>query len=321
MSAKSATSNQRAQLYLAGIGERAKVWLEALTEVAPQIEIIDHPPSEAERASIHYALSWKPKPGELAALPALRAIFGLGAGVDGILADTTLPANVPLVRMVEPGLTQGMVEYCLWQVLYHHRRFWETEEAQRRRHWLDQYYPAPWDRSVGIMGLGEIGRAVAAQLTSFKFKLRGWSRGRKDLPGIESFAGTEALPDFLSRCDILVCLLPLTPETRGLLNADLFAYLPRGAAIINAGRGAQLNEADLLAAMRDGQIGSASLDVFQTEPLPAGHPFWQQERLFITPHNASLTDPKAAARLISQQIENDRAGLPLQHLVDRQRGY
>ena len=321
MNTGSTTNNQRPQLYLAGIGERGAVWREALAAVAPQIEIIDHPPTETERTTIHYALSWKPQPGELAALPHLRAIFGLGAGVDGILADTTLPTNVPLVRMVESGLTQGMVEYCLWQVLYHHRRFWETEEAQRQHHWLDQYYPAPWDRCVGIMGLGEIGRAVAAQLTSFKFNLRGWSRSRKDLPGIDSFAGLDALPDFLSACDILVCLLPLTPETRGLLNADLFAQLPRGAAIINAGRGAQLNEADLLAAMRSGQIGSASLDVFQTEPLPVDHPFWRQARLFITPHNASLTDPKAAARLIARQIENDRAGLPLQHLVDRQRGY
>jgi glyoxylate/hydroxypyruvate reductase A len=313
--------HDRAQLYLAGIGDRATVWRQAFNEVAPEIDIIDRSPTAAEQATIDYALAWRPDPDALNSLPSLRAIFGLGAGVDGILADRSLPAAVPLIRMVEPGLTQGMVEYCVWQTLYHHRRFWETEAAQRQHHWLDQYYPAPWDRCVGIMGLGEIGRAVAAQLVTFKFKLRGWSRGEKQIAGLDCFAGQAGLPDFLSGCDILLCLLPLTAETRGLLNAELFAHLPQGAALISAGRGAQLNEADLLAAMQSGQIGSASLDVFQTEPLPADHPFWRQPRLFITPHNASLTDPRSAARLIAQQIQNDRAGQPLMHVVDRSRGY
>lgn len=313
--------NNRAQLYLAGIGDRAAIWRQAFNDVAPEIDIIDHTPTAAEQATIEYTLAWRPDPDVLNNLPALRAIFGLGAGVDGILANRSLPTKVPLIRMVEPGLTQGMVEYCIWQTLYHHRRFWETEAAQRQHQWLDQYYPAPWDRCVGIMGLGEIGHAVAAQLTAFKFKLRGWSRSEKQIAGIDCFAGQAGLPDFLSGCDILICLLPLTAETRGLLNADLFALLPRGAALINAGRGAQLNEADLLAAMQSGQIGSASLDVFQTEPLPADHPFWRQPRLFITPHNASLTDPQSAARLIAQQIQNDRAGQPLMHIVDRSRGY
>lgn len=314
-------ASNRPQLFLAGIGDRSTVWRQAFNAVAPEIEIIDHDPTAAEMATIDYALAWRPKSDILKKLPALRAVFGLGAGVDGILADRSLPDTVPLIRMVEPNLTRGMVEYCIWQVLYHHRRFWETEEAQRRHHWLDQYYPAPWDRCIGIMGLGEIGRAVADHLTAFKFKLRGWSRGEKQITGIDCFAGMAALPDFLSGCDILLCLLPLTAETRGLLNADLFAQLPRGAALINAGRGAQLNEADLLVAMRSGQVGSASLDVFQTEPLPADHPFWGQERLFITPHNASLTNPQSAARLIAQQIKNDKAGLPFQHVVDRGRGY
>jgi glyoxylate/hydroxypyruvate reductase A len=308
-------------LYFAGIGSRAAEWHRVFAEVAPELRLVDHLPPEPERAGMRYALAWKPKPGELQQLPNLQAIFGLGAGVDGILADPTLPAGVPLVRMVDPGLTQGMVEYCLWQVLYHHRRFWETEDAQSRRHWAEQYYPAPWDRSVGIMGLGEIGQAVAAHLTTFKFKLRGWSRSAKKVDGVDCFAGPESLPAFLSACDIVLCLLPLTTETRGLLNADFFAHLPMGAAIINAGRGAQVNEADLLAAMKSGRIGSATLDVFQTEPLPADHPFWQQERLFVTPHNASFTDAKAAATAIRQQILDHAAGKPLQHVVDRRRGY
>jgi glyoxylate/hydroxypyruvate reductase A len=314
-------SGDRTQLFFAGIQDRSDSWRQVFAEVAPEIVVIDHPPSDAERASIQYALAWKPPAGALAALPALRAIFGLGAGIDGILADPTLPANVPLVRMVEPGLTQGMVEYAVWQVLYHHRRFWETEAAQRRHDWLDQYYPAPWERGVGILGLGEIGRAVVAQLRGFKFNLRGWSRSPKQLPDIDCYAGSAALPEFLAGCDILLCVLPLTAETRGLLNADLFGHLPMGAAIINAGRGAQLNEADLLAAMRSGRIGSATLDVFQQEPLPPAHPFWRQERLFITPHVASITDAHAAARIIAEQIRHDMAGQPLRHVVDRARGY
>lgn len=315
------SGNEKVQLYFAGIHERTPTWRQIFAELAPGISIIDQLPPPAQRAAVQYALAWKPKSGELTSLPGLRAIFGLGAGVDGILGDPTLPTNVPLIRMVEPGLTHGMVEYAAWQVLYHHRRIWETEAAQQRHHWLDQYYPAPWDRCVGIMGLGEIGRAVAGQLTGFKFKLRGWSRQQKNLPGVDCFAGPAALPEFLASCDILLCLLPLTPETRGLLNADLFAHLPMGAALINAGRGAQLNEADLLTAMQSGRIGSATLDVFQTEPLPSDHPFWRQERLFITPHVASITDARAAARIIAEQIANDQAGRPLTHVVDQMRGY
>ncbi|HEX9448520.1 MAG TPA: glyoxylate/hydroxypyruvate reductase A, partial [Dongiaceae bacterium] len=307
-------NGDRVQLYFAGIQDRTDSWRQVFAEIAPDIAVVDRAPSDAERATIQYALAWKPAAGILASLPALRAIFGLGAGVDGILTDPTLPTNVPLVRMVEPGLTRGMIEYAVWQVLYHHRRFWETAAAQRQHRWLDQYYPAPWDRCVGVMGLGEIGRAIAGQLQAFKFKLRGWSRSPKELPGVECYARPDALPAFLAGCDILLCLLPLTPETRGLLNADLFAHLPMGAAIINAGRGAQLNEADFLAAMRNGRIGSATLDVFQTEPLPTDHPFWRQERLFVTPHVASITDARAAARIIAEQIREDQAGRPLQHV-------
>ena len=308
-------------LYFAGIGDRTALWQDVFRAIAPEITVIDRDAAPEEKARCRYALAWKPKPGELTALTGLQAIFGLGAGVDGILADQSLPQKVPLIRMVESGLTQGMVAYCLWQVLYHHRRFWETEAAQSQRHWLDQYYPAPWDRTIGVMGLGEIGQAVATQLTAFKFKLRGWSRTAKTIDGVTCFAGAAQLPAFLEDCEILLCLLPLTAETRGFLNADFFAHLPMGAALINAGRGAQLNEADLLAAMRSGRIGSATLDVFQTEPLPAEHPFWRQERLFITPHNASFTDPKAAAKTIHRQIIDHKAGLPLRHVVDRARGY
>ncbi len=309
------------RLYFAGINDRTPSWRTVFADLAPEIGVVTAADIGNNRAGIRYCLAWKPAPGELAALPDLKVIFSLGAGVDGILADPTIPPQVPIVRMVEPGLTKGMVEYAVWQVLYHHRRLWEVEEAQTRGHWLDQTYPAPWDRTVGIMGLGEIGEATARQLASFQFKLRGWSRSRKAIEGLESFAGPEELPAFLAGCEILLCLLPLTPETRGMLNADLFAHLPAGAALINAGRGAQLNEADFLAALQSGKIGSATLDVVQTEPLPAGHPFWRQPRLFLTPHIASITDAGAAVMALRRQIADAEAGRPLQHLVDRSRGY
>jgi glyoxylate/hydroxypyruvate reductase A len=315
------TGSSQQRLYFAGINDRTPSWRSVFAEQAPEITVVSAADAGDDRSDIRYCLAWKPRPGELTTLPNLKVIFSLGAGVDGILADDTIPAHVPIIRMVEPGLTQGMVEYVLWQVLYHHRRMWEVEDAQRRGQWLDQTYPAPWDRVVGIMGLGEIGEAAARQLAQFQFKLRGWSRSAKKIDGVECFAGAGGLRDFLTGCEILVCLLPLTPETRGILNADLFADLPAGAAVINAGRGGQLNEADLLAAMQAGRIGSATLDVFQTEPLPAGHPFWRQPRLFITPHIASITDAGAAVQVIRQQIADIEAGRPLQHLVDRARGY
>ncbi len=238
----------------------------------------------------------------------LKAIFCLGAGVDRLLADTDLPRDVPLVRMVEPELTRGMVEYVLWQCLYHHRKVWELEAAQSCATWRPHTYPAPWDRTIGILGLGELGAAAAEKLVEFGFQVRGWSRSPKSLPKVESFAGLGQLPAFLSKCEILVCLLPLTAETRGILNAALFAQLPRGASLINAARGGHLVEADLLPAMASGQIVAATLDVFEKEPLPADHPFWSAERLYITPHNASITDPRSAAWRIAKQIAKFEAG-------------
>jgi glyoxylate/hydroxypyruvate reductase A len=171
------------------------------------------------------------------------------------------------------------------------------------------------------MGLGTLGEAVARRLKSFGFETRGWSRSAKAIDGVTVFAGTDRIADFLDGLEILVCLLPLTPETRGILNADLFRHLAKGAGLINVGRGAQLNEADLLQALDSGQLAGASLDVFATEPLPEGHPFWRHPRILVTPHLASDVDPESAARAIKQQIDRLEAGLGLEHLADRKRGY
>jgi len=264
---------------------------------------------------------WRPVPGLAAALPDLKAVFCFGAGVERLLVNPDLPAHVPIVRMVEPGLTQVMTEYILWQTLRHHRRIWELEEAQAEGRWAPHWYPAAWDRPIGILGLGELGQAAARKLLDFDFPLRGWSRHRKDLAGVQSFAGAAELPDFLRGLQILICLLPLTPETTGILRAEHFAHLAPGASLINAGRGGHLVEADLLPALDSGQLQAASLDVFSREPLPPDHPFWRHPRIFMTPHNASDTNPASGLREISRQISRHRSGLPLEHVADRQRGY
>jgi glyoxylate/hydroxypyruvate reductase A len=308
------------KLLFVGGEEHAAPWVDAFAELAPEIDFQVLRPGQ-DVSGISYCLAWKSAPDVWLRLKDLQVIFCLAAGIDRLLADATLPRDIPLVRMVEPELTRGMVEYVLWQCLYHHRQAWELEAAQSCGEWRPHVYPAPWDRSIGIMGLGEMGAAAAAKLVEFGFKVRGWSRSPKSLPKVESFAGRDQLPAFLSGTEILVCLLPLTPETRDILNAALFAQLPKGASLINAGRGAQLVEADLLAAMASGQIGAATLDVFATEPLPPEHPFWKTERLYVTPHNASDTDPRSAARRIAKQIARYEAGEKLDNIVDRARGY
>ncbi|HET6160761.1 MAG TPA: glyoxylate/hydroxypyruvate reductase A [Dongiaceae bacterium] len=309
----------RALLFL-GARDRTDSWTEAFAEIAPEIDFQPHVPGQ-DLSTIPYCLVWRAAPGIWPALKTLKVIFGLGAGVDRLLADPSLRRDVPLVRMVQPELTRGMVEYVLWQCLFHHRKVWELEAAQSCAAWRPHVYPAPWDRTIGIMGLGELGAAAAEKLAEFGFKVRGWSRSPKSLPKVESFAGQDQLPAFLSKTEILVCLLPLTPETHGILNAALFAQLPRGASIINAARGGHLVEPDLSAAMASGQIAAATLDVFETEPLPQDHPFWSTERLYITPHNASITDPRSAAWRISKQIARFEAGEGLENVVDRMRGY
>ncbi|HEX6120045.1 MAG TPA: glyoxylate/hydroxypyruvate reductase A [Dongiaceae bacterium] len=307
-------------LLFAAAGERAESWAEAFAEVAPEIQFQPHQPGQ-DVSGIPYCLVWRAAPGLWPAMKNLKIVFGLGAGVERLLADPDLPRNVPLVRMVEPELTRGMVEYVLWQCLFHHRKVWELEAAQSCATWRPHTYPAPWDRTIGIMGLGELGTAAAEKLVEFGFQVRGWSRSPKSVPKVESFFGQDQLPAFLAKTEILVCLLPLTPETRGILDASLLARLPRGASLINAARGGHLVEADLSAAMAAGQITAATLDVFETEPLPDDHPFWSTERLYITPHNASITDPRSAAWRIARQIERFEAGERLESVVDRARGY
>ena len=307
------------KLVLSDTGADFGVWQSAFRTGAPKIALV-HDTGEA-LPGIRYCMTWKPMRDLYRRMPDLVALFVLGAGVERFLADASMPPQIKIVKMAEPGLTQAMEQYVLWQVLNHHRRFWELEAAQREAKWIDQSYPAPWERKVGVLGLGTLGEAVARLLAEFGFATRGWSRGAKSIDGVQCFAGAETLDRFLDGVEILVCLLPLTDETRGILNADLFAKLAPGAGLINVGRGAHLNESDLIPALDGGRLAAASLDVMSVEPLPAGHPFWKHPRIFLTPHLAADVDPVTSAVAIERQIARFEAGRPLEHVAERTRGY
>lgn len=300
--------------------DRVDLWRDALARHMPELEFRDwDAPGAAEE--IEFALVWKPPRGVLRTFPNLKAVFSLGAGVDHLFTDPDLPDGVPVVRMIEPELTRGMVEYVVLHVLRHHRRQHDFEAQQRAGIWEMLVTPPTPSRRVGIMGLGVLGGTAARALVSLEFDVAGWSRTAKAIPGVESFHGTDGLRPFLARTDILVCLLPSTRVTENILNAGLFAALPRGASLINAGRGRQQVEADILAALETGQLSEATLDVFQIEPLPGNHPFWRHPRVTVTPHNASVTDPDSAGRQVVENIRRFRRGEPLANVVDPKSGY
>jgi glyoxylate/hydroxypyruvate reductase A len=266
-----------------------------------------------------------PPAGLLATLPNLRAIFSLGAGVDHLLADPALP-DVPIARIVDPDLTMRMREYVTLHVLLHHRRQRLYEAQQRERRWLDHEQPAANEVSIGIMGLGELGRDAAATLTQLGFNVSGWSRTPKNIAGVETFHGEDGVDAFLARSEILVVLLPNTPTTQGLLNLRLLRKLKRdgalgGAYLINAGRGNLQVDADVLAALDEGSLAGASLDVFPIEPLTKDSPLWSHPKVFITPHNAAASVARTLVGNVLTQIENFEAGYPLRNLVDRKAGY
>lgn len=297
-----------------------EAWRKPLLAADPAMDL-RYWPDTGPVEDIEYALVWLPKPGDLRRYPNLKVIFNLGAGVDKLLADKTLPEHVPIVRLVDPGLTAGMSEYVLLHALRYHRSLPELEAQQHRREWRQRLYPLAKHRKIGIMGLGVLGADAAAKLRALDFDVAGWSQSPKSLPGVTSFHGTDGLAPFLARSEILVCLLPLTAETRGILDARLFARLPKGAFLINAARGQHLVDADLLAALESGQIAHATLDVFHTEPLPTDHPFWSHPKVTVTPHVASLTQPETAIPVVLDGIRRHKAGLPIPNTVDLKRGY
>jgi glyoxylate/hydroxypyruvate reductase A len=283
-------------------------------------------PDAGDVEDIRYALVWQPEPGVLRSLPNLEAIFSIGAGVDHIFADPELP-QVPVVRFVDPNLTMRMSEYVCLHVLLHERRMTEYLAQQRESTWLELWpQPAADEVRVGVMGLGMLGQDAVKKLAMLGFPTAGWSKSPKEIPDVECFTGADGLEAFIARTHVLVSLLPLTPETTGILNAKLLAGLAKdgrlpGPVLINAGRGGLQVEADILAALESGDLWAASLDVFEEEPLSASSPLWQHPRLIITPHNASISDGRAVCRYVIDQIAAYEKGMPLENVVDPQRGY
>lgn len=290
-------------------------------------EVIDlaHPSSRGRNLSgIDYAVVWRPSADLFARAADLKAVFSGGAGVDHVLEAPGLP-DVPLVRFVDRSLTTRMSEWIVMQCLMHLRQV-EAYEAQRReRVWRERAQPEARDVTVGIMGLGVLGLDAARKLGALGFNVIGWSRTKKDVEGIETYDAS-GLDAFLGKTDFLVGLLPLTAETRGIVNAALFGRLnrkgPFGAPVfINAGRGGSQVEADIVAALEKGVLHGASLDVFEREPLPLESPLWTMKRVFMTPHMAASSDVGALFAHVESQIGRFESGLPLEHVVDRQAGY
>jgi glyoxylate/hydroxypyruvate reductase A len=300
--------------------DSAARWRAQLTRLTRELEVRVWP-EIGNPAEIEHALVWRPEPGFLASLPNLKLILSLGAGVDHLLGDPQLPRHLPIVRLVDPHMTDAMSEYVVLQVLRLHRRDLDYRAQQEAGLWHELDQQNAVERRVGILGLGELGQDAAKKLKALGFDVAGWSRSEKDVAGITTYAGPPRLPLLLGRSEILVCLLPLTAETEGILNARSLALLPKGAALVNAARGAHLVEEDLLAALASGQISAAVLDVFREEPLPADHPFWHHPRIVVTPHVAAFTNPATAAPIILDNIRRFEEGRPLLNRIDPARGY
>jgi glyoxylate/hydroxypyruvate reductase A len=296
--------------------------LDRASFASPHFHTLIYKRDDAAPDDIDYVVGFRPRPGFLAGLPNLKAVFSLGAGVDGFLKDPDYPRHVPLVRSVDANLAVQMSEYAAMHCLmiHRHQRFFDA--AQRDHAWRQNMLTRnARDIRVGILGLGTIGGLIAQRLRAFDFPVLGWSRSLKAMDGVTSFAGAEALPAFLKQSDILVCVLPLTDETRGILNAALFAQLPRGAHVINVARGQHLVEEDLIAALDSGHLAGAVLDVFQTEPLPPESPIWAHPKIVVTPHVAGITEPHAALAYVEEGVRRAEAGLPLENVVDLLKGY
>jgi glyoxylate/hydroxypyruvate reductase A len=311
-------------LVVVGASNREQ-WVDLFRAQAGGRSIRAWPDHIGNRSEIAYACVWVAPHGALVDLPGLKLVANLGAGVDRLLADPALP-DVPIVRATHPDLAMRVTEYVVLHTLRHHRRQPLYEAQQRERIWRDHPQPAASEVAVGIMGLGVIGSEAARVLARIGFKVAGWSATPKAIGDFECFHGAAGLGAFLARTDILICLLPATPDTRGILNRHLFAKLKQdGAAgsayLINAGRGSlQIND-DILAAIENGTLAGATLDVFPEEPLPLTSPLWSHPKITITPHNAGDISPAVMVGEVMRQIERLERGEPLTGLVDRMRGY
>ncbi|MCJ8203210.1 glyoxylate/hydroxypyruvate reductase A [Pseudomonas sp. RGM2987] len=298
---------------------RGEHWRRLFAEQAPDIEWRAWPDIGDPR-DIQYLAAWQAPDDIETVLPNLQVLFALSAGVDQLDLNR-LPTTLPVVRLLDPGISQGMCEYASFAVLSVHRDMLRYRRQQAGHCWQAHRLVPAAQRRVGVMGLGLQAQKILASLKPFGFALSGWARSAHHIAGVNCFAGTEQLPAFLGGCDILLCVLPLTEQTRGILNRQLFEHLPKGAALVNMGRGGHLVEADLLEALAQGQLSAAVLDVLEQEPAPADHPFWDHPQILLTPHIAAMTQPESAFAGLLENIRRHQRGESMLGLVDRERSY
>ena len=311
-------------LHLADFNERR--WADGFAAALPGRRVVTRADAY-DPAEVEYIFIWKPKPDAFEGLGNLKAVLSLGAGVDALLRHPHLPEGVPIVRFMDESLTQQMCDYVLANVLMHQRLVTRFIRDKAARRW-SQLYPAPaWATTVGVLGLGALGNEAVKRLKAVGFQVRGWSRTAKQIDEVETFSGPAEFDEFLAGTDILVNLLPLTPETQGILNYETFSKLRKGGldgygpALVTCGRGGHQREADLVKALTDGTLGAASIDVFETEPLPQDSPLWELDNVWFTPHIAGASTEKTGVAFFSQVIRDHAAGKPLPNIVDPSRGY
>ncbi|WP_262694901.1 2-hydroxyacid dehydrogenase [Kordiimonas aquimaris] len=300
-----------------------EIWKEAFIDAIPGVDVRNYPHWGEPEDGPAYAFVWNPKPGIIADQPNITHVFSFGAGVDHILRDPTIPEELPVIRMSDDGLKDGMAEFVLMSVLMHHRGMHKLMAAQLQKQWIDTFYPTEAaDVRVGMLGYGALARAAISRLLPIGYKINAWSRTPKATENnVTHYAGREDLADFLNATDILVCLLPATSETNNLLDADTLSLLPKGAAIINAGRGNLIDIDALVVQLDSDHLSGATLDVFPTEPLPQGSLLWHHPKITITPHIAAITRPKNATRYVAHCIAQIERGKQPDNLLDRSSGY
>lgn len=298
---------------------RGEQWKRLFAEHAPDIEWRAWP-DIGDPKDIRYLAAWQAPDDLETLLPNLQVLFALSAGVDQLDLDR-LPTTLPVVRLLDPSITRGMCEYAGFAVLSLHRDMLRYRQQQMARCWQAHLLQPAAKRRVGVMGLGTQAQQILATLQTFGFDLSGWARSEHRIAGVDCFAGAEQLPAFLGRCDIVVCVLPLTEETKGILNRQLFQHLPKGAALVNMGRGGHLIEEDLLEALASGQLSAAVLDVLEQEPAAPDHPFWHHPQILLTPHIAAMTQPESAFSVLLENIRRHQRGESMLGQVDRKRSY
>ncbi|WP_223569652.1 2-hydroxyacid dehydrogenase [Pseudomonas sp. BF-R-26] len=298
---------------------RGEQWKALFAEHAPDIEWRAWP-DIGDPKDIQYLAAWQAPDDLEVVLPNLQVLFALSAGVDQLDLNR-LPTSLPVVRLLDPGITRGMCEYATFAVLSLHRDMLRYRQQQLARCWQAHLLQPAARRRVGIMGLGAQAQQILATLQPLGFALSGWARSAHQIPRVDCYAGNQQLPAFLSQCDILLCVLPLTEQTQGILDRRLFEQLPRGAALINMGRGGHLVEGDLLEALDSGHLSGAVLDVLQQEPAPVDHPFWHHPQILLTPHIAAMTQPESAFGVLLENIRRHQRGDPMLGQIDRAQGY